>query len=285
MFAVALMKDESFMSESELVKEQERLLKELRYQQGENLKSLEYASYIQQALFPEKTYLNKVIPEHFIFFKPRDFVSGDFYWVNKRDNKVFIAVADCTGHGVPGAFVSILGIALLNLIVNTNRAKTASGTLNLLREHIMAALNQKGKHGEQKDGLDMSFAIIDTEQDTVNFSGAFNPLYIVRGKNLIQLEGDKMPIGVGADIEEAFTNHTYKLEPDDMIYLFSDGFVDQFGGENNKKYKYRPFRNLLTNIAPLPVNEQKETLNKEFYQWKGEFPQLDDVLIFGVRYQ
>ena len=272
------------MAENNLQEKLEKLIHDLQFQQKENQKSIEYASYIQRALFPDKNLFKRIFPDHFIFFKPRDLVSGDFYWINRKDNKLFLAVADCTGHGVPGAFVSILGISLLNQIVSGNTPRNAAATLNLLREHIMAALNQRGQHGEQKDGLDMSLAIIDTQEGTLNFSGAFNPLYIVRGNNLLQLEGDKMPIGVGADVEESFTNHQYQLQSGDMIYLFSDGFADQFGGPDNKKYKYRPFRSFLINIASKPLKKQEEMLNNEFERWKGDLPQLDDILIVGVRY-
>ena len=273
------------MPENKEFIEQRKILNELQFQQKENQKSLEYASYIQRALFPDKNFIKRVFPEHFIFFKPRDIVSGDFYWINRKENKLYLAVADCTGHGVPGAFMSILSISLLNQIISGNTCRNAASVLNMLREHIMAALNQKGTHGEQKDGLDMALVIIDTETHMLNFAGAFNPLYLVRGKNLVQLEGDKMPIGVGADFEEAFTNHTYELQGKDMIYLFSDGFADQFGGSDNKKYKYRPFRSFLINIAHNEPNKQEEALFNEFNRWRGDQPQLDDILIVGLRYR
>jgi len=254
-------------------------------QKKELNQSLRYASYIQEALLPSDISISKYLPEHFIIYLPRDIVSGDLYWISKKANLLYLAVADCTGHGVPGAFLSILGISLLNHIVDRNYCNSASSILNSLREYIMKSLNQTGDEKEQKDGMDMGLCIIDYESNKLHYAGAFNPLYIIKnGDKLIELFGDKMPIGIAADIELPFNNHLVDLEKGDMIYLFTDGFVDQFGGIGGKKYKYRPFRNFLLSINKMSMKMQKDLLNNEFENWKGNNTQLDDVLIFGFRY-
>lgn len=247
--------------------------------------SLRYASYIQKALLPSDIIISKYLPEHFIIYLPRDIVSGDFYWILKKGNFLFLAVADCTGHGVPGALLSILGISLLNHIVDRNYCNSASSVLNSLREYVMKSLNQTGDEKEQKDGMDMGLCIIDYDNNKLHYAGAFNPLYIIKnGDKLIELPGDKMPIGIAADFELPFNNHLVDLEKGDMIYLFSDGFVDQFGGIDGKKFKYKPFRKYLLDINKMPLRKQKDSLINKFECWKGNYPQLDDVLVFGFRY-
>jgi len=257
---------------------------EIDRQRKELTESIKYASYIQSALLTSQHELKKLLPEHFVIFIPRDIVSGDFYWITKRKADLIIAVADCTGHGVPGAFMSILGITLLSEIVNRAAYNSAGSILNQLRESVMRALNQRGTDEEQKDGIDMALCLINIETNTLEFAGAFNPIYIVKKNRLIEMHGDKMPIGIAALEENSFSNHKYSLEENDVVYLFSDGFVDQFGGPEGKKFKYQPFRNLLLNISNLPMHVQKNELIKKFNHWKGNLPQLDDVLMFGFRY-
>jgi serine phosphatase RsbU (regulator of sigma subunit) len=257
---------------------------EIDRQRKELTESIKYASYIQNALLTSQHELKKLLPEHFVIFIPRDIVSGDFYWITKRKSDLIVAVADCTGHGVPGAFMSILGITLLSEIVNRASYNSAGTILNQLRESVMRALNQRGTDQEQKDGIDMAICLINIETNMLEFAGAFNPIYIVKKNRLIEMHGDKMPIGIAALEENSFTNHRYNLEENDVVYLFSDGFVDQFGGPEGKKFKYQPFRNLLLNISNLPMHLQKNELIKKFNQWKGNLPQLDDVLMFGFRY-
>jgi serine phosphatase RsbU (regulator of sigma subunit) len=257
---------------------------EIDRQRKELTESIKYASYIQNALLTSQHELKRLLPEHFVIFIPRDIVSGDFYWITKRKSDLIVAVADCTGHGVPGAFMSILGITLLSEIVNRASYNSAGTILNQLRESVMRALNQRGMDEEQKDGIDMALCLINTETNMLEFAGAFNPIYIVKKNRLIEMHGDKMPIGIAALEENSFTNHRYNLEENDVVYLFSDGFVDQFGGPEGKKFKYQPFRNMLLNISNLPMHVQKNELIKKFNQWKGNLPQLDDVLMFGFRY-
>jgi serine phosphatase RsbU (regulator of sigma subunit) len=246
--------------------------------------SLKYASYIQSALLPSSASIKKSLPEHFLLFMPRDIVSGDFYFLAHKGKLIYIAVADCTGHGVPGAFMSILGLTFLNELVHYGACPGAASVLNKMREKIMKALQQTGVEDEQKDGIDMVLGIIDTESNKLNFSGAFNPIYIVKKNRIMEMAGDKMPIGVAAEEEKPFTDHFCELDEGDLLYFFTDGFVDQFGGPSGKKFKYQPFRSLLLTISSLPIHKQKEKLIDTFHEWKGNLPQLDDVLMLGWRY-
>jgi len=254
-------------------------------QKRELTESLKYASYIQKALLPGELILSRYFPEYFLLYMPRDIVSGDFYWLSRKKSRLFFAMADCTGHGVPGAFLSILGISYLNQIVDRGEVKKASFVLDTLREYIMKALHQTGDIDEQKDGIDMAFFMIDFETDTLHFAGAFSPLYIIKNTNqLIEIPGDKMPIGVAAEEETSFKNHEIGLKDGDVVYLFSDGYVDQFGGSEGKKFKYRPFRNILLSICTLPLDIQKNKLFEKHFEWRGKLTQLDDISIFGFRY-
>ncbi len=254
-------------------------------QKRELTESLKYASYIQKALLPNEMVISRYFPEHFLLYMPRDIVSGDFYWLSRKKNQLYFAMADCTGHGVPGAFLSILGISFLNQIVDRNENYTAATILNSLREYIMKALHQTGDIYEQKDGIDMAFCRIDLETNILHFAGAFSPLYIIKNENqLIEVPGDKMPIGVAAEEETTFKNHEIELQEGDLIYLFSDGYVDQFGGAEGKKFKYRPFRNILLNNCKYSLEVQKQKLLDKHTEWRGKLSQLDDISIFGFRY-
>jgi serine phosphatase RsbU (regulator of sigma subunit) len=273
------------MTESKLHKKTQDIELLFLKQKRELTESLKYASYIQKALLPSELMLKRYFPEHFLLYMPRDIVSGDFYWLSHKKNRLYFAIADCTGHGVPGAFLSILGISYLNQIVDRGEERKASTVLDSLREYIMKALHQTGDIDEQKDGIDMAFCIIDYETETLHFAGAFSPLYIIKNSNrLIEIPGDKMPIGVAAEEETSFKNHEIDLKDGDMVYLFSDGYVDQFGGLEGKKFKYRPFRNTLLSICNLPIEIQKKKLLEKYLVWKGKQTQLDDISIFGFRY-
>jgi serine phosphatase RsbU (regulator of sigma subunit) len=252
-------------------------------QKKELLASIKYASYIQNALLPSKSAVKKICEDHVIFFQPRDIISGDFYWIQKRSNKIFWVVGDCTGHGVPGALMSVLGISMLNQVVHSNRFQSASDVLNQLREHIMRALHQTGKEQEQKDGIDMGLCIINTETKHIQFAGAYNSLYIIRDKHLHIIKGDRMPIGIHLFEEESFTTSEYSYKKSDMLYMFSDGFADQFGGEEHKKLKYPEFRKLLIKVSAMKCADQENYLSDYFYSWKANEKQVDDVLIMGLR--
>jgi serine phosphatase RsbU (regulator of sigma subunit) len=253
-------------------------------EQRELSESLKYASFIQRAMLAPAAEISRLLPECMVFYRPCHVVSGDFYFVSGNQDKIYVAVGDCTGHGVPGAFMSILGISFLHVVISRFNPDKASKVLNQMREHVMKALSQTGEQTEQKDGIDMALCIIERKTNTMQFSGAFNPVYVVRKQQLVEYCGDRMPVGIGSDQELTFTNHQIDLEEGDMIYLFSDGFADQFGGSKGKKFKYDPFRILLTEISSLPVDVQNIRLQNAFDDWKGNLKQLDDVLVFGFRY-
>ena len=268
--------------------------------------SINYAQRIQQAVLPHNEYIEEIVNDYFILFRPKDVVSGDFYWAIEINNKIIITAADCTGHGVPGAFMSMLGVSFLNQIVRMEKVTHANEILNELRKNIIYALKQKGLISEQKDGMDMSLCVIDTETNKVEFSGANNPLYIVSKSkelkisegatvklneglfeeeidyNLFEVKADKMPIAIYEKMDN-FYNNEIQLEKGDCIYMFSDGFADQFGGPKGKKFKYKPFKRLILGNSQKPMQEQKELLEKSFIEWHEGYDQIDDVVVIGVR--
>ncbi len=247
--------------------------------------SIYYARRIQQAALPPKSFIDRLLPHNFILYLPRDIVSGDFYWVSQIKDKILIAAADCTGHGVPGAFMSMLGIAFLNEIVAKIEYESLEPNviLNTLRDYVIRFLKQEESPHSTKDGMDIAFCIIDRRNDELHFSGANNPLWIVRDGEFIEFKGDDMPIGIFYNINESFTNHIFKIQSGDTIYMFTDGYADQFGGPKGKKFMTRRFRELIMQIAPLPMHKQKEILLERHLQWKGNRKQLDDILVMGIR--
>lgn len=265
-------------------KEYDSLLEEAEKQRKELTDSIKYASYIQSALLPSKELFEHLLPEHFIFFKPRDVVSGDFYWISKFKNNVIVVAADCTGHGVPGAFMSMLGISFLNEIVSKGCFNSASSILNQLREMVMKSLHQTGDKKEQKDGMDITLCMLDFQNRQLQYAGANNPIYIIRNGSFIEIKGDRMPIGINIVEERSFTNHRLELQENDMIYLITDGYPDQFGGQNERKLKYKPFKDILLRIYSMQMHEQVFVLEEELYKWMGNVSQIDDILIVGFRY-
>jgi CheY-like chemotaxis protein len=253
--------------------------------------SIEYASRIQNALLPPDYLIDKIIPEHFIFFKPRDIVSGDFYWMTPKDNKLILVAADCTGHGVPGAFMSMLGTAFLNEIVNKiteNKhiySLQANEILNQLRNYIIESLHQNKDNSDSKDGIDMALVIIDFDTQKIQFAGAHNPLYIIRKGELLETKGDRMPVAIHKKADQPFTNHEVEFKDQDTIYLFSDGFPDQIGGDKGRKYMSRHFKSLLMDIHTKPMAEQKSILENKFDEWRNGYEQMDDILIIGAKLQ
>jgi len=244
--------------------------------------SIEYASRIQQAILPPKELIKKHLPEHFILFKPRDIVSGDFYWLKQIGNYTVYAAADCTGHGVPGAFMSMLGISFLNEIVTKTRFDNAGEILNRLRKKIKTSLRQTGKDGESKDGMDIAICVIDNESLQLEYSGAYNPLYIIRKGELTEIKATRNPVGIYLK-EKPFENHKFQLEKGDVIYTFSDGYVDQFGGKNESKFKSKNFKKLLLEIYNKPMQEQGKILDTVLLKWQGKTEQTDDIVVFGVK--
>jgi len=249
--------------------------------------SISYAERIQSAMLPPETYINELINEVFILYKPRDIVSGDFYWIKQVNQYVILVAADCTGHGVPGAFMSMLGISYLTEIVQRREITQANQVLNELRRQIKYSLRQRGGRDETKDGIDMALCVLDMKNSVMQFSGANNPLYLIRDNNgeteLTEFKADRMPLGYYQGKDRAFTNHDISLKQGDAFYIFSDGFIDQKGGKNNKRYMSKGFKNLLLEIQDLPMPEQKEIMNKTLCNWMGSNSQTDDILVIGVR--
>ena len=267
--------------------------------------SINYASRIQNAVLPPLTAMQEYLNDVFVLFKPRDIVSGDFYWFKKVEHttgtKYIIVAADCTGHGVPGAFVSMLGLTFLNEITSRYEDETeinAATLLDKLRDKVKKSLGQDGTDGEQKDGMDLALCILDTNTKELHFAGAHNPLYIIRqetndfantvgikqvtdnGFQLTQIKADSQPIGIYLK-ERPFTNKVINLKKDDKLYIFSDGYIDQVGGIKGKKFLSKNFKNLLLQIHQKPMTEQKQILEQNIEKWKGNLEQIDDILVVG----
>jgi serine phosphatase RsbU (regulator of sigma subunit)/ligand-binding sensor domain-containing protein len=274
---------------------------EVETQRDQLTDSINYAQRIQTAVLPNKQYMDTIMPEYFVLFKPRDIVSGDFYWVKEVQDHLVIVGADCTGHGVPGAFMSILGITLLNDLIGDRCFNAPGAILEQLRLKIKELLVQENNVESQKDGMDMIVAILNKTTRELHYSGANSPMYLIRKKiqlggngpdsneffengdfQLIELKGDKQPVGVHWE-ETSFTNHTIKLHERDSLYIFSDGFIDQFGGENRKKFKSVNFKKLLLSIQEESLENQKKLLDNAFESWRGKLEQIDDVFVVGVR--
>ena len=258
--------------------------RKIESQKREITDSIQYASRIQRALLPPEDELDALLPSYFILNKPRDIVSGDYYWLAQKNDKVIVAVADCTGHGIPGAFMSILGVAYLNEILNQKGTIKANAILNQLRAQVIKSLHQTGKADEARDGMEMALCVVDYSNQRLQYSGAFRPLYLIRDNGLIELKGDPMPIGIYNEEEISFNNEELIFKENDIIYMFTDGYVDQLGGSDRKTFKSRKFKQLLIDIHQKPLQEQKEILEKEYEQWKQNIEQIDDILVMGVRF-
>lgn len=245
--------------------------------------SIHYASRIQHALLPPNEDLKRLLPSYFILSKPRDIVSGDYYWLASKDDKVIIAVADCTGHGIPGAFMSILGVAFLNEIVNKAVTIRANEILNQLCGQVIKSLHQTGKSDETRDGMEMALCVIDFGKQKLQYSGAFRPLYLIRDNELKEFKGDNMPIGIYEQEDQSFSNMEVLFKKNDIIYLFTDGYVDQLGGGERKTFRSENLKKLLIDIHNLPMHEQKKALEKNHEEWRGEIDQVDDILIVGIK--
>jgi serine phosphatase RsbU (regulator of sigma subunit) len=245
--------------------------------------SIGYAQRIQAAILPQPAYLKNILPEYFVLYKPRDIVSGDFYWIKELGSSIVVVAADCTGHGVPGAFMSMLGITLLNELFVDGDTSHPGEILGQLRTKVKAMLVQEGGIRDQKDGMDMAIAVIDKEKKELQFAGAYNPLYLIRsGDQLFELKGDKQPIGIHWE-ESEFNNQIVELKEKDTVYVFSDGFVDQYGGEQGKKFKTQKFKELLLSVQPESMEKQKQLIEEAFEAWRGNREQIDDVCVVGIR--
>jgi serine phosphatase RsbU (regulator of sigma subunit) len=289
-YLIVMSQTKSLVKTKNLLKTKEQILEvverqkaELEIRERDITDSLNYAQRIQEALLPSEAYFRKYFRESFIFFKPKDIVSGDFYWIGEKEGRIFIVAADCTGHGVPGALMSMIGIEIIDKTINEDNLDIPSSILAVLNKGLEKTFSREKNIGTIiRDGMDIGLCVIDTRKKKIEFAGAFFPLYLVRDNSLIEIKGDKVLIGMNPS-GLPYTNHEIDLMEDDILYLFSDGYIDQFGGSENKKFMYRRFRYLLTTINRFPVNDQKSVLEENIRTWMGETPQLDDMMVIGFK--
>jgi serine phosphatase RsbU (regulator of sigma subunit) len=282
---------------NEALAEKNKIIQEIN---KDIIDSINYAKRIQHAILTSDEYLAETLGEHFVLYKPRDVVSGDFYWCYANQSKVIFTVADCTGHGVPGALMSMIGNSLLNEIVIENKISDAAQILNTLRTNMVKTLQQKGQSSITRDGMDIALCVWDKEKKEIQYSGANNSLYLFRkgingglesntklklyGSGLYEVLPDKQPIGYMEEkMDKPFSSYTMQLKKDDIIYITTDGYADQFGGEANKKFTKKKLRELLTSIAEKPLSEQKEVMDKIIEQWKSATTQTDDICLIGIK--
>jgi serine phosphatase RsbU (regulator of sigma subunit)/lipopolysaccharide biosynthesis regulator YciM len=249
--------------------------------------SIKYARKIQTAMMPLKEEFQAYFRESFIVFEPKDIISGDFFWITEKNGKIIFATADCTGHGVPGGFMSMLGVSLLNEIINEHDLTEPALILSRLRKKVITALRQKGLSGEQQDGMDMTVCVIDKNLMTLHYAAANHSFYLIRknGFNfeLTEYKGDKQPVGIFGKDLKPFKQHIIPIQENDLIYTMTDGYADQFGGTKGKKFKYKQLKEMLLEIQSHPLSHQEKIIKDRFNQWKGDLEQVDDVTIIGIR--
>jgi len=272
--------------EIEQKKEQIELQRdEIMHQKEEITSSIAYASRIQTAMLSGRQLFKNSFRDYFIIFKPRDIVSGDFYWIAGNKDRVYFTAADCTGHGVPGALMSMLGISLLNEITSDGEKDfKPSEILELMRSRVITSLSHTSVENKAVDGIDLAFCKYDRKKKVLEYAGAFNPLYHFRKGELTEYKADRMPVGSYTPRAKKFTNNELQVKAGDVIYIFSDGYTDQFGGPENKKYSTRRFKQTLAEVVEMPMKEQYDLLEKKFAEWKGESSQLDDIILIGIRF-
>ena len=253
---------------------------ELQQKQMEIVDSINYAKHLQDAILPSKSTIESHLPDSFIFYKPKAIVAGDFYWIDKVDDKVIFAVADCTGHGVPGAMVSMICNGALNRAVREFNLIDTGLILEKTRSLVAEYFIESEK--DIRDGMDIAICVLDFKRNNIQYSGANNPIWYVRNNEIIEIKASKQSVGKTPKYFP-FNTSEIQLKKNDVFYLFSDGFADQFGGEKGKKYKYKKFKQFLNTISSISMNDQKLAIAKEFLSWKGDFEQVDDVCIMGVR--
>jgi len=257
---------------------------QLEHKNKEITDSIKYAKHLQLAILPPDNIVKQLLPDSFILYKPKDIVSGDFYWVEEWGNSILVAAADCTGHGVPGAFMSIVGNNLLQQAANVYGLTKPNLILNNVNKNISRMLHQSADTASVKDGMDIALLSIEKGTTNIQFSGAYNPLWIVSNGQIKEIASDKHPVGafIGEELK-LFTNHELGLKKGDVLYIFTDGYADQFGGPKGKKFKYSQLKEILLRINHLSMQEQKKILNNEIESWKGNLEQVDDILIIGIR--
>jgi serine phosphatase RsbU (regulator of sigma subunit) len=259
-----------------VIENQKKLVDE---KQKEILDSIHYAKRIQTALLAHKDFVDANLPQNFIYFRPKDIVSGDFYWATKHRDVFYLAVCDSTGHGVPGAFMSLLNIGFLSEAINEKDIQEPASVFDHVRERLIKGISKEG----QKDGFDGILACFNEKLDKVIYVGAHNAPILIRNKILVELTSNKMPVGIG-EKSESFVQGEFNVQKGDILYLYTDGYADQFGGPKGKKFKYSELNKLLLSVSDLPMTEQKERIEKEFTSWKGDLEQVDDVLIVGIKF-
>lgn len=254
----------------------------IEIQHREITDSIRYARQIQYAILPSNTDLKEYFADAFVIFKPKDVISGDFYWATSIDNKTILATVDCTGHGVPGGFMSMLGISLLNELVIEQGIVSPSLLLHKLREKVIASLRQKGQEGEQKDGMDMTVCVFDKKTSMLTYASANHVFYLASEKEIVEYKGDRHPVGIFGDELLPFHEFTIPIKKGDRIYTFTDGFPDQFGGPKGKKYKYQQLKDKISSVQAEKLDEQGNLLDSDFTNWQGALEQIDDVTVIGV---
>ncbi len=246
--------------------------------------NIRYASRVQQNILPDSEVLHSCFSEYFILNRPKDIVSGDFYWTKEQGDYLIVAVADCTGHGVSAAFMSILGISFLNEITATNVQPVASEILDELKKSVVNSVSNIGKTNETNDGMDIALLVVNKKTNTLQYSGAYRPIIIIRDKELLNLKADKIPIGISYVEDLPFSNQYFELQSNDMIYLSSDGYIDQFGGPNERRFMIRRFRNMLLEIYSESAKQQQEHIEKQLDAWMlGKYEQVDDIMVVGLK--
>lgn len=289
-FILVMIQTRTLVKTRKLLREKEQALELIELQKVElELKdknitdSLIYAQRIQEALLPSETYFRKHFEDSFIFFKPKDIVSGDFYWIGEKGDKVFVVAADCTGHGVPGALMSMIGLKIIEKTINEDNIEIPSKILAVMNIGLEKTFSREKNIGTIiRDGMDIGLCIIDRKRKKVEYAGAFLPLYLIRDGSLVEIMADKIIIGMNPE-GQPYTDHEIDLLDNDIFYIFSDGYVDQFGGSENKKFMYRRFRYLLLTIHSFPVNDQKAILEENIKTWMGLNEQVDDMMVIGFR--
>ena len=274
-------RDREILAQKEEIVRQQAKVKEVFEELTDSIKT---AQRIQQSFLPPDEEIKKYLPDHFVLYLPKDIVSGDFYWLHVKYDKIYIAAVDCTGHGVAGAFMSIIGGNLLKQIVIENPTHNAGEILQQLSAELISTLHQdSGKESSNDGSMDMSLCIIDIDENLIHFAGANNPLYIIRNAEIVQIQCDKRSIGLQKNAKPfTFSNTVLEIQPTDKYYLFSDGFASQFGGENGEqKLKFTRFRELLLKTAELTFAQQKTTIHRELKAWQGITEQTDDIMLLG----
>ncbi len=279
-----LIKTRKILKEKEQALEMIELQKvELEQKDKDLTDSLIYAQRIQEARLPSEAYFRDHFVDSFILFKPKDIISGDFYWIGEKGDKVFIVAADCTGHGVPGALMSMIGLEIVEKTGTGENIEYPSQILAILNKGLEKTFSSDKNIGTIiRDGMDIGLCIIDKKKKKLEYAGAFFPLYLIRNNQLIEIKGDKLIIGMNPD-DITYTDHTIDIQADDIFYLFSDGYADQFGGNQNKKFMYRRFRYLLLTIHRFMVDDQKSILDENIKTWMGKNIQVDDIMVIGFR--